>query len=125
MGLVLSAGCGRAARRAGRRPVAPPPQGTPRKEGRMTRAHGILAAVLVLALAWAFALTQDSWWRPQSADKPIPLWTVEPQDITRIEYTEGASHIVMAADPAFRFADGMESRWIKAEGPTAEAEIAG
>jgi hypothetical protein len=88
----------------------------------MRRSHGILALVWVAALAWAFALTQPNWWPAGQADKAAPLWTLEPKDVQRIEYSEGASRVVLTFDPALRLADGSPAPWIEAEGPAAETE---
>ena len=88
----------------------------------MTRSHAILAGLLVLALAWAFALTQSEWWPAQSAERPIPLWSVEGQDIARVEYVEGASKVVLKVDPSVRLPDGSAGVWIEAEGLFAEPD---
>jgi len=88
----------------------------------MTRATGSLALLWLAALAWAFALTQPGWWPAGQADRPIPLWTLEAQDIRRIEYSQGASRVVLTFDPAVRLADGSPESWLEAEGPAAAAE---
>jgi hypothetical protein len=87
----------------------------------MTRAHGVLICLLAVSLVWAYSLTRPEWW-PTGADKPVPLWTLEARDVTRVEYNEAGSKVALKADSVQKLADGSPSWWIDAEGPAAAAE---
>lgn len=88
----------------------------------MTRAHGVLALLLAVALAWAYALTRPEWWPAGDANRPVPLWTLDVRDVLLVEYSEGGSRVALKSDATQRLADGAPAWWIDAEGPAAAAE---
>lgn len=57
----------------------------------MNRSNLILSGLLAISLAWAFGVTREP--AEPSSDRLVPVWSIEPGQVRRIEYQSGTTRV--------------------------------